>query len=89
MKKSRFTDRQILEILAEGDAGAITNKELCRKHGISEATYYRWKSQFGGMDENQLRKLKALESENGELKKMVADQALDIRGLKAALRKKY
>lgn len=60
-----------------------------RKHGISEATYYRWKSQFGGMDENQLRKLKALESENTELKKEACDLSLDVRGLKAALRKKY
>lgn len=88
MKRSRFSHRQILDILAEGDAGATTIKALCRKHGISEPTYYRWKKKFGGMDVHQLERLKELEAENSELKKMVAEQAVDLRGLKAALRKK-
>lgn len=89
MKKSRFSDQQILDILAEGEAGAIQIKELCRKHGISSATYYNWKRKYGGMEINELRRLQELERENSELKQIVAEQSVDIRGLKAALRKKY
>lgn len=89
MKKSRFSNKEILDILAEGEAGATTIKELCRKHGISEPTYYRWKKKYGDLEVSEMERLKELESENAELKKLVADQAVDIRGLKAALRKKY
>jgi putative transposase len=81
MKRSRFTQEQIIAILKEGEAGAKP-AELCRRHGISEATYYSWKSKFSGMEVSEAKRLKALEEENRRLKRLVAEQALDIQVLK-------
>lgn len=88
MKKSRFKEEQIIAILKEVEAGAEV-KELVRKHGICEGTYYRWKSKYGGMDVSEARRLKALEEENRQLKRLVADQALDIQMLKDINAKKW
>ena len=75
-------------MLAEQEAG-VKVSEVCRRHGMSEATFYKWKSKFGGMDVSEAKRLKGLELENTELKKMVAELSLDKRALEAALRKKY
>ena len=88
MKAKRFTEAQIIGVLKEADAGAKP-AELCRKHGISAVTFYRWKGKFGGMELSDARKLKALEAENARLKRMVADQALDIQMLKDVVGKKW
>lgn len=88
MKKSRFTEEQIIAVLKQVDAGAKL-QEMIRKLGISEQTYYRWKSKFGGMEVSDAKKLRALEDENRRLKQMVADQALDIQALKAVVAKKW
>ena len=77
MKRSRFTEEQIIGILREGDAGAKT-ADLCRKHGISAATFYIWKAKFGGMDVSEAKRLRALEEENGKLKKLLAEAMLDV-----------
>lgn len=87
MKKSRYTDTQIFEILKESEAGAKTS-EICRKYGMSTATFYKWKAKYGGLEMSDLKRMKALEAENSELKGLVADQALDIRALKAINAKK-
>lgn len=79
--KKHHTEEQILGILKEAEQGKPL-PDLLRQHGIAAGTYYRWKSKYGGLDPSQLRRLKELERENGELKKIVADQALDIRMLK-------
>ncbi len=81
MKKSRFSEPQIVGILKEHEAGVAT-KDLCRKHGISPATFYAWKAKFGGMEVSDVAKMKALEDENRRLKRIVADQALNIDVLK-------
>ena len=86
--KSRFTVEQIIRILHQVDSGAKV-KDIVREHGISEQTYYRWKSKYGGMDVNEARRLKDLEAENTKLKRLVADKELQILGLKEALGKKY
>ncbi len=83
MKKSRFTETQIVAILKEHEAGVAT-KDLCRNHGISPATFYVWKAKFGGMEVSDVAKMKALEDENRRLKRIVADQALNIDVLKMA-----
>lgn len=88
MKKNRYSEEQIIHILKEAEAG-IKPKELCRKHGISDATFYTWKRKFGGLEVSEARRLRALESENNKLKKLVADQALDILTLKEVIGKKW
>jgi putative transposase len=88
MKKSRFTEEQIIKILEDGKSGIKTD-ELCRNHGIAKPTYYSWKSKFGGMMVSEAQKLKALEEENGKLKRLVAEYALDIVALKDVLSKKW
>lgn len=81
MSRKRYSEEQIIRILKESEAGAKT-QGLCRKHGMSEQSFYKWKSKFGGMDISEARRLKSLEDENRRLKKLVADQALDIQALK-------
>ena len=88
MKRKRFREEQIIGILKEHDLGAKT-ADLCRKHGISEATFYNWKSKFGGMDVSEAKRLKHLQDENGKLKKLLADAMLDNAALKDLLSKKW
>jgi putative transposase len=88
MRKSRFNEEQIVGNLKEADAGVPVG-ELCRRLGVSEGTFYRWKAKYGGLEQNEARRLKALEEENGRLKRIVAQQALDIDALKAVLSKKW
>ena len=87
MKRSRFTETQIVAILKEADAG-MPVKEVCRKHGISDATYYNWKSKYGGMEASDLKRLKEMERELSQLKRMYADVALENRALKDLIEKK-
>ena len=87
MKKTRFTDTQIVAILKEADAG-MKVREICRKYGISDATYYNWKSKYGGMEASDVRRLKELETENARLKRMYADLALENTALKDVIAKK-
>ena len=86
--KKRFTEEQIIRILQEAETG-IKVLDLCRKHGISDATYYNWKAKYGGMTVSDAKKLKVLDDENRRLKGIVADQALDIQALKAVVEKKF
>ena len=86
--KKRFTEEQIIGFLKEADAG-MAIKELCRKHGFSEASYYLWRSKFGGMDVSDAKRLKALKLENSRLKRLLADAMLENEATKEALRKKW
>ncbi len=88
MKRSRFTEEQIIAILREQEAGAKT-ADLCRRHGISAATFYAWKAKYGGLEVSEARRLKALEDENTKLKKLLADAMLDNVALKDLLAKKW
>ncbi len=88
MKRSRFTEEQIIGILREQEAGMKT-ADVCRKHGISEATFYKYKARFGGMNVSDARKLKALEDENAKLKKLLAEAMLDNAMLKDVASKKW
>jgi putative transposase len=86
MKRARFSEEQIITILKEAEGGAKV-AELCRRHGISDATFYTWRSKYGGLEVSEMHRLRQLEEENRRLKLIVADQALDLRALKDVLAK--
>jgi putative transposase len=86
MKRGRFSEEQIISVVKEAESGAKVG-ELCRRHGISDATFYNWRSRYGGLEVSELRRLRQLEEENRRLKSIVADQALDLRALKDVLQK--
>ena len=86
MKRSRFTEEQIIGILKEHEAG-VSVSDLCRKHGVSDASIYKWKAKFGGMDVSEAKRLRSLEDENGKLKRLLADAMLDNVALKDYLEK--
>ena len=88
MKRSRFSQEQIVAILREQEAG-VSTAELCRKHGVSSATFYKWKAKYGGLDVSEAKRLKALEDENAKLKRLLADAMLDNAGLKELIAKKW
>ena len=88
MKRKRYSEAQILGFLKEAESG-IPVKELCRKHGFSDASFYNWRSKYGGMELSDIKRLKALEQENARLKKLLAETMLDKEALEVALRKKY
>jgi putative transposase len=88
MKKQRFTEEQIIGVLKEQEAG-VKAADLCRKHGVSEATFYNWKAKYGGMEVSEAKRLKALEDENAKLKKLLAEQMLDVAALRELLGKKW
>ena len=88
MRKGRFSEEQIINVLKEHQAG-MPAAELCRKHGISDATFYTWRSKYGGMDVSDAKKLKALEDENRKLKKLLAETVLDAATLKEMLAKNF
>ncbi len=86
--KKRFSEQQIVAILKQGEAG-VPVKDICRKHNISDATFYTWRKKYRGMDTGDLKRLKQLEEENRKLKRLLADSMLDNDALRAALTKKY
>ncbi len=88
MKKQRFTEEQIIGVLKEQETG-VKAADLCRKHGISEATFYNWKAKYGGLEVSEAKRLKALEDENAKLKKLLAEQMLDVAALRELLGKKW
>ena len=88
MKRSRFTEEQIIGILREQEAG-VPVADLCRKHGLSSPTFYKWKAKYGGLDVSEARRLKALEDENAKLKKLLAEQMLDAAAMRELLSKKW
>ena len=88
MKRSRFSDEQIIGILKEHQAG-LSARELCRKHGVSEPTFYKWRSKYGGMEVSDAKRLKALEDENARLKKLLAESMMDVSTLREMLGKNF
>lgn len=88
MKRKRFTDEQIIGVLKESEAGAKTD-DICRRHGISSATFYSWRKKYGGMDASEAKRLRELEIENAKLKRIVADQMLDMSAMKDLLQKHW
>ena len=88
MKRSRFSEEQIIGILKEHQAG-LSASELCRKHGVSEPTFYKWRSKYGGMEVSDAKRLKALEDENAKLKKLLAESMLDVSTLREMLGKNF
>ena len=88
MKRKQFSEEQIIKILAEGEAGA-TGREICRRHGISEQTFYRWKSKYGGMTVSEAKRLRELEAENRKLKQLLGEAHLDNAALKELLSKNW
>ena len=88
MKRSRFTEEQIIGVLKEHQAG-LSAAELCRKHGISDATFYNWRSKYGGMEVSEAKRLKQLEDENAKLKRLLAEQMMDVATLREMLGKMY
>ena len=88
MKRSKFTEEQIVAILREQEAGSKT-ADVCRKHGVSSATFYAWKAKYGGMDVSETKRLRALEDENARLKRLLADAMLDNSALKDLLGRKW
>lgn len=88
MKRSRYTEEQIIGILKEQEAG-VSVVELCRKHGMSDATFYSWKSKYAGLEVSEAKRLRALEAENAKLKRLLADAMLDNAALKDLLGKKW
>lgn len=88
MKRKRFSEEQIIQILKEGEA-SDTIRDVCRQHNVTEQTFYRWRNKYGGMEVSDARRLKAIEKENAELKKIVAELTLDNRMLKDVVSKKW
>ena len=88
MKRKRHTEEQIIAILKEHEAGAKT-ADVCRKHGVSEATFYNWKAKYGGLEVSEAKRLKAMESENARLKKLLAESMLDVSTLREMLTKNF
>ena len=88
MKRKQFSEEQIIGILKEAEAGAVVT-ELCRRHGLSSATYYAWKAKFGGLEVSDTKRLRALEDENGKLRRLLAEAIMDNAGLKDLLSKKW
>ncbi|EKR74403.1 transposase [Leptospira noguchii str. 2006001870] len=86
--KKRYSEEQIHKVLKESESG-VSTPEICRKHGISGNTFYRWRSKYGGMELSDLKRMKTLEEENGKLKKLYAEQALELEAIKMLLEKKW
>ena len=89
MKRKRFSEEQIVRILQEAERGEATVAELCKTHGVSEQSYYRWKKKYGGMEAADVRRLRELEKENARLKRLVAERDLEIDAMKEVLSKKF